>query len=222
MGTKTVYIIGNEDEISTKVESELSNKYNVIRVAGSDQFNTAVKIGEEVKKIKTFDTVALATQNDFPDALAITPFSAKNTMPILFSGKDKLRDDTRAALQAWGIKQVVIAGGNGVISQAVEAELKNMGLSITRLAGEDRYDTALAIAKHFEDTPYTKITLATGLNYPDALTGAALAAKKGIPLLLVKKDDVKTNVKAFLDEHKLEQVYIFGGEGVIGKNITGK
>ena len=219
---KTVYIIGNKDEVSLEIENALKDKYKVLRISGSDQFNTATKIGEEVKKIKAFDTVALATQNDFPDTLAITPFSAKNTMPILFSGKDKLRDDTREALLAWDIKQVVIAGGTGVISLAVEDELKNMGIGVTRLAGEDRYDTALAIVKHFEKVPYTKITLATGLNYPDALTGAALAAKKGLPLLLIKKDDVDEDVKAYLDAKKLEQVYIFGGEGVIAKNIVGR
>lgn len=222
LGAKTIYIIGNENEVSLNVENALKAKYQVIRISGSDQFNTAVNIGEEVKKVKAFDTVALATQNNFPDALAITPYSAKETMPILFSGKDKLRDDTRAALLSWEIKKVVIAGGTGVISQAVEDDLKKMGLNVTRLAGEDRYDTALAIVKHYENTPYTKITLATGLNYPDALTGAALAAKKGLPLLLVEKENVKKSVKDYLDTHKLEQAYIFGGEGVIGKKIVGK
>lgn len=97
-----------------------------------------------------------------------------------------------------------------------------MDINVIRLAGDNRYDTALAIVKHFENTPYTKFALAMGLNYPDALTGAALAAKKDLPLLLVEKNNVKKSVKDYLGTHKLEQAYIFGGEGVIGKNIVGR
>ena len=41
-----------------------------------------------------------------------------------------------------------------------------------------------------------------------------------IPLL--PKDNVKASVKSYLDGHKLEQAYIFGGDGVIGKNILGR
>lgn len=47
LGAKTVYILGNRDEVSLGVENELKEKYNVIRIAGTDLFNTAVKIGEE-------------------------------------------------------------------------------------------------------------------------------------------------------------------------------
>lgn len=222
LGAKNVYILGNKDEVSLEVENELKTKYNVVRIEGTDLFNTAVKIGEEVRRIRSFDTVALATQNDFPDALAITPFSAKNTMPILFSEKDKLRSDTKTALGAWGIKNVIISGGTGVISQAVEKELKDMGIKVTRLSGEDRYDTALAIVKHFENNKYTAAALATGLNYPDALTGAVLSAKKGVPLLLVEQNSVKQSVIDYSNTHKFEKAYVFGGESVISSNITGK
>lgn len=220
LGAKTVYILGNQSEVSVAVENELKSQYNVVRIAGTDLFNTAVKIGEEVQKLKSFDTVALATQNDFPDTLAITPFSAKNTMPILFSEKDKLRSDTKSALSTWGIKNVIIAGGVGVISAAVEKELQGMGIKVTRLAGDDRYDTALAIVKFFEKDKYTKVALATGLNYPDALAGAALAAKKGAPLLLVGRDSIKKTVFDYIDDHT--EAYIFGGEGVIANTLQVK
>lgn len=219
LGAQTVYILGNQEEVSAGVENELKKNYKVVRIAGTDLFNTAVAIGEEVRKLKSFDTVALATQNDFPDTLAITPFSAKNTMPILFSEKDKLRSDTQSALAAWGVKNVMIAGGTGVISPGVESELKSMGITVTRLAGEDRYETALAIVKHFEKDKYTQVALATGLNYPDALAGAALAAKKDLPLLLVGRDSVKKSVMDYLDTHEFSKAYVFGGLGVISNTL---
>ena len=222
LGAKTVYILGNTTSVSQSVADELSQRYNVVRIGGADIFDTAVKVGEEIRKTKTFDTVALATQGGFADALAIAPFSARNNMPLLFSGKDNLRDDTLQALKEWNIKNVVIAGGTGVVSTTVEDTLKNMGIIVTRLAGQDRYDTALEIVKHFAPAGgYTNISVCTGENYPDALTGAVLAAKNNTPLVLVRKDSVKDTISQYINKNTLDKSYIFGGAGVVSDKIVG-
>ena len=222
LGTKTVYILGNTTSISSAIENDLKQKYNVIRIGGPEVLDTAVKVGEEVRKLKQFDTVAIATQANFPDALAIAPFSARDTMPILFTEQYKLRDDTKQALQAWGVKNVVIAGGTGVISNAVRDELYSMGILVYREAGEDRYDTALEIIKHFEPAGgYTNVSIATGENYPDALTGAVLAAKNNTPLVLVQKDSVKSSISDYISKFTLGKAYIFGGTAVVSTKLTG-
>ena len=222
LGAKTVYILGNTTSISSAIENDLKQKYNVIRIGGTEVLDTAVKVGEEVQKIKQFDTVALCTQNNFPDALAIAPFSARDTMPILYSQKDKLRDDTKKALQDWGIKYVVIAGGTGVISDYVKYELFAMGIGVYREAGFDRYDTALEIIKHFEPKAgYTNVSIATGENYPDALTGAVLAAKNNTPLVLVQKESVNNDIANYLSKYTLSKAYIFGGTAVVSTKLTG-
>jgi putative cell wall-binding protein len=223
LGAKTIYILGNSASVSKAVENTLKQKYNVIRIGGTEIFDTAVKVGEEVRKIKQFDTVGIATQSNFPDALALAPFSARNTMPILFSGKDKLRDDTRKALREWGIKNVIISGGTGVISATVENEISAMGIAVIRLAGQDRYDTALEVIKHFEtDGGYTNISVCTGQDYPDALTGAVLAAKNNTPLVLVSKSSVKDSMTQYLKKKPINKAYIFGGVGVVSDWIVGK
>lgn len=223
LGTKTVYILGNNTSVSQTIENDLKQKYNVIRIGGAEVLDTAVKVGDEVRKLKQFDTVAIATQGNFPDALAIAPFSAKNTMPILFSELGRLRTDTKEALQKWGLKDVVIAGGTGVISSAVENELTSMGITVKRLAGQDRYDTALEIIKHFEPQGgYTNISIATGENYPDALTGAVLAAKTNTPLILVNRDSVKSGVADYVNGHTISKAYMFGGSAVISDGVIGK
>jgi putative cell wall-binding protein len=68
------------------------------------------------------------------------------------------------------------------VSQETEDILqKEMGLAVTRLQGENRYLTCLAIVRYFSSNPaegagkkYEKAALATGENYPDAL-----AARRG-------------------------------------------
>ncbi|AKN30744.1 cell wall-binding protein [Clostridium carboxidivorans P7] len=220
---KTVYMLGNKTSISQGVEDELSKKCNVVRICGTDIFDTAVKVGEEIRKTKSFDTVAISSQGGFADALAIAPFSAKNTMPILFSGKDSLRNDTLKALKDWGIKNVVIVGGTGVISSSVEDSLKSMGITVTRLAGQDRYATALEIIKHFAPSDgYKSISISSGENYPDALAGAALAAKNNTPLVLVSKESVSDAMAQYINKNTLDKSYIFGGTGVVTDKVIGK
>lgn len=223
LGAKTVYILGNTKSVSQAVEDSLKQSYTVVRIGGADVFGTAVQIGNEVRKTKQFDTVALATFENFPDALAISPYSAKNTMPILFSGKNGLGVDTQDAIQAWGVKNVIIAGGTGVISSAIETQLTGMGIKVTRLFGQDRYDTALEIVKHFAPQGgYTNISIATGENYPDALTGAVLAAKLNMPMVLVEKNSAKSTITDYLNSGTLDKAYIFGGTAVVSTKITGK
>lgn len=223
LGAKTVYILGNKTSISQGVEDELSQKYTVVRICGTDIFDTAVKVGEEIRKTKTFDTVALSSQAGFADALAIAPFSARNTMPILFSSKDSLRPDTLQALKDWNIKNVVIVGGTGVISSSVEDNLTSMGITVTRLAGQDRYATALEIIKHFAPSDgYKSISISSGENYPDALAGAVLAAKNNTPLVLVSKDSVSDTMAQYVNKNTLDKSYIFGGAGAVSDTVIGK
>ncbi|AKN33760.1 transglutaminase [Clostridium carboxidivorans P7] len=223
LGAKNIYILGNTTSVSQNIQNELSKKYNVSRICGTDVFDTAVKVGEELRNTKIFDTVAISSQNGFADALAIAPFSARNTMPLLFSGKDSLRPDTLQALKDWNIKNVVIVGGTGVVSSKVEDNIKSMGINVTRLAGQDRYATALEIIKHFAPSEgYKSISICSGENFPDALTGAMLAAKNNTPLVLVSKDSVNDAMAQYINKNILEKSYIFGGTGAVSDKIIGK
>jgi len=141
-------------------------------------------------------------------------------MPILYTETNQLRKDTKEALQSWGVKKVIIAGGTGVVSSGVELELASMGIEIQRLSGQDRYTTALEVAKYFEPrVGYTNISVATGLNYPDALTGAVLAAKYNAPLVLVNKDKVLNSVAEYFNSQNIENAFIFGGYGVVSGTV---
>lgn len=223
LGAKNIYILGNNTSVSQAVENDLKQKYNVVRIGGTEVLDTAVKVGDEVRKIKQFDTVIIATQINFPDVLAAAPFSAKNTMPILFTEQFKLRADTKKALQDWGVKHVHIVGGYGIISYEVADELRSIGIeTVRRISGNDRYDTAIEVVKYFtQKDAYSRISICTGENHPDALTGAVLAAKNNAPLVLVEGDKVKINVAEYLSRQSLDKAYIFGGTAVVSTKLTG-
>ena len=60
------------------------------------------------------------------------------------------------------------------------------------MSGNDRFDTAGALAGTFAPKP-TTIYIANGFHFPDALSGGALAANDGSPILLISHADILLN-----------------------------
>ncbi|HCQ90828.1 MAG TPA: N-acetylmuramoyl-L-alanine amidase, partial [Clostridium sp.] len=74
------------------------------------------------------------------------------------------------------IQQSYVVGADGVISEQVASNLP----AVKRLGGNNRYDTNKAIINEFKSTiNFSNVYVVTGMDYPDALSGSALAAKGG-------------------------------------------
>ena len=106
-------------------------------------------------------------------------------MPIYITKKDAIDNKTLSEIQNIALSKIYIVGGNSAISSDVENTLKGITSDITRLGGADRYETSIAIAKHF-DLDTDTVAIANGLAFPDALSGSVLASKHNAPIILVK------------------------------------
>jgi putative cell wall-binding protein len=85
------------------------------------------------------------------------------------------------------------------------------GLTVTRLAGTDRQGTAVAISKATFDTPNVPVVyVATGENFPDALSAGPAAAKQGGPLLLVDRDSMSQVVRDELTRLAPQRIVVVG------------
>ncbi|MGM7697381.1 cell wall-binding repeat-containing protein [Microbacterium sp. A84] len=85
---------------------------------------------------------------------------------------------------------------------------------VTRLAGDSRYETALAISQRYT-AGVPAVFVATGSNFPDALSAAAAASLVGGPLLLTPSDSLPKNVREEIQRLKPMQIYIIGGPGAV-------
>ncbi len=65
---------------------------------------------------------------------------------------------------------------------------------------------------------YTKVAVASGNNFPDALPGG-LAADQGCPVLLAGRVGLDNELSRYLKGLKLKQIYIFGGSGAVSANV---
>src|SRR5471032_2504633 len=106
---------------------------------------------------------------------------------------------------------VYLLGGTAAIPASVATSLTSLGFVVVRYAGTDRDDTALKVAAAL-GSPGT-VFLATGINFPDALSAGPAAASAHGVVLLTDGSTMPAAVKAYLTAHP-GTVYAVGGPAV--------
>ncbi len=196
----------------------------VNRLAGKDRYATAVEISKA--GFEKADTVVLAYGLNYADALAGVPLANKLNAPILLTATDKLNAETLAEIKRLGAKNVIILGGEGVISADVEKALQAEELSTERIAGKTRFSTAAAIAERVNENP-TDVIFVYGLGYADAVSVSSVAALKNAPIIYLTTDgELNADTAAYLAKLKeagsVKNAYVIGGTGVISDDMLKK
>lgn len=212
-----VIIIGGEKAINKSLKQDLeAADYIVDRISGSDRFQTGVKIAEEVLALNPAQKeIIIAKGLDFPDALSSASHAANEGIPIILTLDDRLPKSVQAFLDKYEINKSIVVGGEKAIHPNVVQTLSNA----ERVYGNDRYSTAVALANYFE-TNLQHIYIATGQDFPDALTGSVLAAKNNGPVLLTPKNRLLDSVIPMINQ--ASNATIFGGESAINNAVLNK
>ncbi|MCC9293581.1 cell wall-binding repeat-containing protein [Clostridium sp. WLY-B-L2] len=195
----------------------MSTTANENRLWGEDRIETSLKISQEGWKYGAA-TAVIAQGYGYADALCAAPLAKKYNAPIILSRQDSLSDETIKELKRLKVDRAFVIGGTGSLSDNVESQLKDIGVSaVKRLGGQDRYETSVKIAEELENV--SNIVVASGNGYADSLSIASIAAKKGMPILLSQSDVLPQVVKNYLKNRNIEKTYIIGGTGVISSNL---
>jgi Cell wall binding domain 2 (CWB2) len=115
---------------------------------------------------------------------------------------------------------VTLLGGTDVVSSFQETRLARVGGSSTRLAGPDRYATAVAVSKAMASNPVAEVVLASGAAFPDVLSGAPLAARLGGPLLITSPTSLPTVVGQELGRLHPSRITVLGGTGAVSAAVA--
>ncbi|TYS17668.1 transglycosylase SLT domain-containing protein [Rossellomorea vietnamensis] len=185
------------------------------RLAGAGRFGTAETISKQ--GWETADTVVIANGRKFPDALAGAPLAHKYNAPLLLTESDTLPASTKREIERLGAKKVFILGGEAAISSSVEKAVDGLkGVSIERISGADRYITAAKIADKVNPNP-ERVIVASGKNFPDALSAAPYAARNGYPILLTHPEKLNESAKEILQGVK--NPIVAGGKAAISDKV---
>lgn len=221
LGPERVTLLGGPAAVSRELEGALATRYQVTRVAGPNRFATAAAVARQMGGLHLRAFLVVGTA--FPDALSASAPAGMLGMPILLTETDQLPDVTRQVLRDSLVREVVIVGGPGVVSERIVDELRGDLILATRVAGPTRYATA----RQVNDWARLQIPLmdqrglvvALGERFPDALAGGPLAAMRRQPLMIVPGIDVNRNedVAAFLRERDLllAEATLLGGHGAL-------
>jgi putative cell wall-binding protein len=213
-----VYLLGGEAAVAPAVEATLAaSGYVVHRVAGADRVATSVAIAEAIQASgKAIHEVVVTGATTFADALSGAAFAARDSSPILLTAPDALSEPVAAFLGSLEAPvEVTVVGGVASVSDAVLAQLRGLATEVKRIAGSNRYASSAAVAEAEFPSP-DAVVLATGRSFPDALAGAAYAARLGAPLLLVD-DHLPEAHRGFLNRFKgkIRKVIVLGGDAAV-------
>lgn len=226
LGATTAYITGGSSAIAQIVEDQIKQAgcTNVVRLYGNSRQETATEIAKQTAALKQSDTCIIACGSNFPDALAISPYSYATSSPIfLTEGDNKLSESTLSVIKELGYTKAVIVGGSGAVSTSVEDQLVSIGIaSAERKAGDTRYETASQVASWCvgQGMSVFNIAVASGANFPDALAGSALCGKNNSVLALVQDSDLSC-ITGFVTNNKdaIEKGYVFGGTSAVSESV---
>ena len=174
-----------------------------------------VKILTEANKVD--DTYAkdllVCSGTGFADALSTSSVGK----PILLVG-NTISDDQKQYLTDEGPTKAWIIGGEGAVSADIADELKEFvpESSTTRLAGMNRYETSFKVADEFYKGSHETAVIVYGQNFPDGLSGGAVAWVISAPVLLAMNNDaMNAYVAPWAAGSGAYNSITFGGAGLI-------
>lgn len=223
LGVDEVIISGGPASVSEKVVSQLKKAgYNVRRIAGKDRYETAEKIGDEVRLTSNNkNEVILVDGTNFPDVITLSTLANQKRVPILLTQPKALNSVTNRLLGTWRIDKVTIGGEKTSVSKNVEDTVKAKTKAVDRIGGANRYETAYKVADQVRRLTNNEkdLILVDGTKFPDGITISSLAAKFKAPILLTKPDKLHPVTETAVSQWGVENLLIGGGYNSVSKNI---
>lgn len=219
---KHVYLIGGTSALSAAVASQVRSAVGITpaRVSGSDRYATSAAIAAKFFSATGASAFA-ATGAGFPDALSAASAAARLKAPVLLVPGTSGTPGSAVNKQLARLKPSAIyaVGGTTVMSAAMVSRLGRVAPT-TRLAGADRYATSAAVGKKFTPGTSAGALIASGVNFPDALVGSALAGARGVPLYLSTANCLTPGMTAELARLGVTSLTLMGGTAVLATTVA--
>ena len=238
-GKETVYTVKGAEKNTEILASWLYRRLARVDIlAGDNRYETAVEISKEQVRLvgpeyskKGTDKIkhiVLVNGKSLVDGLAAAPLAADLTAgkgkfanmaaPMLLTESDELPKATKAYLYELMTNHVIgnnekatihLVGGTSVLNVSLERELESMGFKVKRYNGDNREETSLAVAKKINNAGNIDRFVVGAEGEADAMSIAAVAAKKVTPIIVSKKGGLTYDALKALEGKK---VTVLGGE----------
>jgi putative cell wall-binding protein len=225
-----VYLVGGTSAISTAVENQIKAMGFVTkRLSGANRYATAVAVDQAITSSPSM--VFAATGAEFPDALSAGAAAGSLGSPgvVVLTDGNAMPAETKAYIDGLNVTDsppaLIGVGGSG--AAALESANYTNGIAIV---GQDRYDTAVRVAKFFfsgssidfANGPASCFGVAVGTNWPDAMAGSAMLGLFHCPLLLTPSTTPNSQVRAYLVANSpgYGKEIVFGQSDVVSNSVA--
>lgn len=200
------------------------------RLGSDDAIATAVAISQcRFDEQNTAWHAVLARDDVFADALAGAPLTTH--APMLYTPSDQLDDRTAAEIDRIlpDGGTVYVLGGQAAVSESVASALRQRGHTVTRLSGQDRIATSMAIADQvvsmFGQRPTAILARAFGTPdnptaaWADSVSVGAFAADQLAPVLVTNTGNLDGRVADWLGTNQPDFLWLVGGEAALSSAV---
>ncbi len=199
-------------------------------ITGADRFYVGVGVSRWLYPVGLVPAggvpvVYIANGYNFPDALTASPAAALQDGAVLLVEPSSIPASVAAELTRLRPQRIVVAGGPASVSPAVFQQLQGYVASssnLYRAGGADRYEASRTVVRDaFEAVGADVAIIATGSNFPDALSAGPAAASQNGPVILVdgSASSIDTVTRQLILDLGLQRVYIAGGTGSVSPGV---
>lgn len=226
---------GTSVNVTIKMRRDTDEHHDVIRLAGTDRYNTACDMATEAYPLWSGVgecVIACGEDAHIVDALSASGLCGVLNAPLLLTRQASLPSRVKGCLSKMSdTLDVYIIGSTAAVSAAVADEIAAMPTvhEVIRVWGQDRFDTATAVAARMDGldgngVPHANVLVANGADpasFYDALALSPVAARMGYPILLVRKTTPlpEATIEYVVNELSNPRVYIAGGPNVVSESV---
>ncbi|MDT2046083.1 hypothetical protein CHN50_13645 [Priestia aryabhattai] len=205
-----VIVLGSSRVIRDSVLDEIKQlgAKEVQRLGGADRFETSAAIAKQINSSK----VIVVNGQNFPDALSVAPYAAKEGIPIVLTRPTSIPAATAQVLE--GKAEAIVIGSEQVVNATV---YNSLPANRVRYAGEHRYATNQKVVTNLLGNT-KQAYVAAGTNFPDALAGSILAGKRGVPVILTDADKLPAGTADILSGYK--DFTVLGSTRVVNDSVV--
>lgn len=218
---KKIVVLGGTGAVSSTVQTKLDAYTTgpVERWAGANRFASSAMFS--AKSFPVGVSVAyVANGLNFPDALSGAPIAGKTPGPVLLTSATSLPGPIATELKRLQPKSIVVLGGTGMVSTAVQNQLAAYTSgTVDRWAGANRFASSAQFSAKSYPSGVGVVYVANGLNFPDALSGAPIAGKNKGPVLLTSATSLPAPIITELQRLRPKSIIVLGGTGMVSNAV---
>lgn len=188
------------------------------RISGNSRYATAVAASK--KGWTSASTAVIVGGDAYADAITAIPYAYQKNAPVLLTNKSSLSSATKNRLLELKTKNVIIVGGTPAISNDVVNQIKKLGISVKRIAGSTRYETAAKVANAMSST--SKAVVANGFVYQDPIAIIPYAARNGYPILFTNEKTLNSATAGAIKNKGITKTIVVGGTNSINSTLYSK